>query len=226
MWEQIIRKAFESEDPIIVNELIKDSNYKVKGNESLDLYIYTDKQYLVQKFKSNIINIREYTSKSEGKHINKIFINNVKYEVKIEKLNSKHDINIIDINSLDVGSDNDLSGENDIISTLFEYEESVLQKQRVTLHLHQRESKKEFVQEINMSIVSKAHDHAVDNWTLGILFMSSSMVFLHLRPKARVTHLEGNSIITSHNISHFCFFAVLLFIKMMGVIGTACILGF
>lgn len=153
MWEQIIRKAFESEDPIIVNELIKDSNYKVKGNESLDLYIYTDKQYLVQKFKSNIINIREYTSKSEGKHINKIFINNVKYEVKIEKLNSKHDINIIDINSLDVGSDNDLSGENDIISTLFEYEESVLQKQRVTLHLHQRESKKEFVQEINMSIV-------------------------------------------------------------------------
>ncbi len=153
MWEQILRKAFESEDPIIVNELIKDSNYKVKGDESLDLYIYTDKQYLVQKFKSNIIKIREYTSKSEGKHINQIYINNVRHEVTIEKLNSKQDINIIDIDYLGLDDTADLSGENDIINTLFEYEESVLQKQKVTLHLHQKESKKEFLQEINMSIV-------------------------------------------------------------------------
>lgn len=153
MWSEIIKKSFEADDPVVVEEIIKGSNYKIKGSLTLDLYVYTDKNFVAVKIKNNISKIKEAIQFLEDKTINEVYIDNVKREVKIEKLHSKHDINILDLSSMDEYGSSELSGENDIVNELFEYEESVIEKNKVTLHMHQKEWKKEWKQEVSMSVI-------------------------------------------------------------------------
>ncbi len=152
----VIRIALKSDDPIIVEEVVKYTSFKYLGTtNNVDLYIHTGKKFVESKIKSNILAIKDAIDEVEEKKVRDVYINNIKFELELKELNSKNNNNIglIDISSLTLDKTNEMSGENDIVEELFEYESSVLNKTKVTLYLYNSTLNKEYKQEILMSTV-------------------------------------------------------------------------
>ncbi len=153
MTHEILRKAFESNDSRVVDEIIKDARFKYLGTSSIDLHIQTSKTFVATKIKSNIFAIKEAIYKLENKTVRDVYLNGEKVELILNELSSKHDIGLIDLISLDIDKTNEMSGENNIVDQLFEYESSVLQKTKVQLHMYQKEMNREWKEEVNMSVI-------------------------------------------------------------------------
>lgn len=141
--EKILRKAFADDDQRVIDEIVKDVKFKCLGTSSIDLFIHTGKTYATKKISSNLLAIKDAIYELSEKTVRDVYVNNVKAEVEIKELSTKHNIGLIDLNSLDIDKTNEMSGENNIVDQLFEYESSVLQKNKVLIHLHQKQLNKE-----------------------------------------------------------------------------------
>ncbi len=150
---KILKRAFGSDDQRVVEELVKDVKFKYLGTSSVDLFIHTSKTYASKKIESNLLPIKDAIYEIDEKTVRDVFINNIKVEVEINELSTKHNIGLIDLSSIEDEKTNEMSGENNIVDQLFEYESSVLQKNKVLIHLHQKEMNKEWKEEVSMSIV-------------------------------------------------------------------------
>ncbi len=153
--EDIIRKALEEEDPIVVEEVVKYTSFKYLGTSTnVDLYIHTAKKYVETKIKSNILIIKDVVQELEGKTVRDVYINRIKQELELKPLKSKKNtIGLIDISDISNDKTSEFSGENDIVDEIFKYESSVLSKSKVTLHLHNPVLNREWVEEVQMSVV-------------------------------------------------------------------------
>ncbi len=153
MSANIIRRAFQNDDPIVVEEIAKDARLKYLGTTSIDLYVHTSKSYVAKKIEGNILAIKDAIFELENKNVRDVYINNVKHELIINELNSKQDIGLINLKTLNIDKTNEMSGENDIVDELFEYEMSVLTKSKVMLHMYQKTMNREWKEEISMSLI-------------------------------------------------------------------------
>ncbi len=153
MTAEILKRAFNTTDSRVVEEIIKDTRFKYLGTSSVDLHINTTKTFVVTKLRANIFAIKEAIYELEEKTVRDVYINGEKIELKINELNSKHDIGLIDLVSLDIDKTNEMSGENNIVDQLFEYESSVLQKTKVQLYMYQKTMNREWKEEVSMSVI-------------------------------------------------------------------------
>ncbi len=153
MSANIIKRAFQNDDPIVVEEIAKDARLKYLGTTSIDLYVHTSKTYVAKKIEGNILAIKDAIFELENKNVRDVYINNVKHELIINELNSKQDIGLINLKTLNIDKTNEMSGENDIVDELFEYEMSVLTKSKVMLHMYQKTMNREWKEEISMSLI-------------------------------------------------------------------------
>ncbi len=153
--KDVIRKALEGEDPIVIEEVVKYTSFKYLGSSTdVDLYINTGKNYVETKVRVNVLAIKDAINELEGKTVRDVYINHIKFEIKLKELNSKkNSIGLIDISSISNDKTNEFSGENDIVDELFEYESSVLSKSKVILHLHNAVLNREWIEEVQMSVV-------------------------------------------------------------------------
>lgn len=154
MLDKVLKLAFRDYDQVVVAEIIRETKSDwIGGDNDKQLFLSTDKSYIEKKLEENIYAIKEAYYKLEAIEIKEVFVNDKKHELELKELSSKRDIGLIDLNTINIDKTNEMSGENDIVDELFQYETSVLSKTRVTLYLHQREMNKEWKLEINMSII-------------------------------------------------------------------------
>lgn len=162
--DQIIREAFKDEDPLIINEIAKETSIKFLGEINIDLYITTTRIYLEKRIKSNILRIKNSVIELSEKTIRDVYVNQVKVELSITELKNQSIIKTIDIDAFISEKTMEISGENDIVKeSSFKYDASVLNKKKVTLELYNSSMNKQFKTEINTSVLSGVINHFLRN---------------------------------------------------------------
>lgn len=145
----VLLKALSHEEPVTVAEVIRGTKFKYLGSSNVDLYVYTDKNYIDRIIKNNILRIKVAVNEIENKSVRDFYLNNKKLEVNLDELRSKNNIETITLDSLKKERTNEISGENDIMSEMFTYESSVLNKRIINISLNNKELNKEFTLNIN-----------------------------------------------------------------------------
>ncbi len=153
MTIEILSKALHNQNKTIIDEIAKVTAFKYLGTNNVDLYISTRAEFAEKKIRANLLAIKDAVKEIDNKIVRDVYINNVKCEVELNELRSKHEIELIDLDSISDDKTNEMSGENNIVDQLFEYESSVLNKNKVLLHMYQKDMNKEWKEEINTSIV-------------------------------------------------------------------------
>ncbi|NQX83369.1 MAG: hypothetical protein HRS50_01475 [Mycoplasmataceae bacterium] len=152
--KDVIIKALSNVEPILVKEIISTSTFKYLGFKNIDLYIFTNKKFTNKIIKNNISNIKIAIKEIENKIVRNVYVNNKLIQLNLKELNSKNDINTIDLTSLNSERTHEISGENDIVKEIFTYESSILNKNKITVSLYNKELNKEFVKKINTNIIN------------------------------------------------------------------------
>lgn len=151
--KKILEDALKKEEPITVVEIINYTSMKFLGSKTTDLYIFTKKTFINKILLSNIQNIKKSVETIEDRSVKNIYLNNkLINSLELKELKSKKNINTININSIKDKSLHEVSGENDIIESIFSYETTVGSKKKITLKFYNKFLVKEYSKEINTSI--------------------------------------------------------------------------
>ncbi len=152
--KKILDIALANEDPIVLMEVTNNTAIKYIGTNSIDLYINTSKTFAAKIIEKNILKIKEAVKEIDDKVVKDIYINNIKYELNLKEIYRTDDkASLISLDSMTREVTNEMSGENDIIGDMFEYESSVLNKTKINLALYNKELGKEWKEEINTSVI-------------------------------------------------------------------------
>lgn len=139
----ILIKSLKTEGNITIKEVIKDSSFKILGETEVDLYIFTNKLFSQKIIIRNITNIKDTIHFEYKKSVRNVYINNKLLNQEIKELSTKNDINKLNANKLQETNTNEISGENDVLSSTFAYEKSVLNKRKVTLVFYNKKTNRE-----------------------------------------------------------------------------------
>lgn len=146
--------ALKNEENTTVNEVIKLTSFKLLGSVNVDLYIYTTKVFADKILRKNILNIKNAVFTIYSKKVRDVYLNNSLIDNSIlVELSAKKDIETINADSVFHDKTNEISGENNIIKSIFSYETSLLNKKKITLKFYNKYLGKEYSQEINTSIL-------------------------------------------------------------------------
>lgn len=150
---KIIQRALAGESTTVIEELAKSVKFKYLGTTNIDLYIHTNKSFAKTKIKQHLFKIKDVIYELDNKTVRDVYIDGEKIEVELNELRSKSEIGTIGLNEISIDRTNEMSGENDIVDEIFEYESSVLNKTKVTIHLYQKEFNKDWKDDINPAIL-------------------------------------------------------------------------
>lgn len=146
--------ALKNESLTTVSELKKVTSFKLLGSTNVDLYVFSTKKFVSRIIEKNILNIKDAVMVFYFKKVRNVYFNNNLIDNSIlTELSAKTDIKTINADFNFDDFTNEISGENNIVESIFTYETSIMNKKKITMKFYNKYLEKEYKEEVNMSIL-------------------------------------------------------------------------